>query len=132
MEPTSAPQPQPQTPPTSAALAPATDPGAVTPGVPVGWGAPPTPESLPDDDTGRKRITLAILVVLIITALTITVSTFAPWKKSTTPGGVGLPSVSLLQIDTQMHEADTLVNELDANMVGVDPSLSDVQGDLTE
>jgi hypothetical protein len=135
MEPNQAPQPQtqPVTPPPlppTPVLPPAAPP--TVPGVPTGWGVPLASSSLPDEDASRKRWTLIILIALILIAIGAAVWVFGPWKPSNTPPSSDLPEISLTQIESQIHEIDGLVDDIDANMVGIDPGLNDIQGDLSE
>lgn len=123
MEPTPAPSS-----PTSIPPAPVPPTPSVTP---PAWSTPPTPQQLPDEHATRKRVTLIILIALTLVAIGLAAMVFVPWNQST--GGAPIQnSVSLDQINAATSEADGLMQEVDANMAGVDPSLNDVQGDLSE
>jgi hypothetical protein len=127
MDPSSAPQ-TPASPPIAPPPSPAPTP---PPGTPVGWGAPPPAQNLPDEDAGRKHWTLVVLIILIAIALGVAAYIFVPWPQKPSGGPTGA-TTSLEQIEASMQELDTLVDEIDANMVGVDPSLADQQGSLVE
>jgi len=129
----------PDTPPASAP-APAATPVAQAPIQPQ-TPAPAAPEplpspmvydtsSLPDPDGGPHKIWLIIFIVLLVVAVAIAAWEFLPMPGSTaklTP-----PVLNTKDAQGTMSQLGSTLDDVDANMTPIDPSLSDQQGNLSE
>lgn len=82
------------------------------------------------DQTDTSKIAMIVLAVLLVIAVGIAAWQFVPWPKPDTPRPAA--TINTVKVEAALVQVDAAFDDLDSNMAGVDPALSDVQGSLNE